>query len=76
MVEICWNNGTIKYLSNFWRTLEMPLINCEIDLILTWSANCVLSDAQNQATTFAITDTESYVLVVTLSMQDNAKLPQ
>ena len=54
----------------------MPLINCEIDLILTWSANCVLSDAQNQATTFAITDTESYVLVVTLSMQDNAKLPQ
>ena len=31
------NNGSIKYLSNFWRTLEMPLINCEISLILTWS---------------------------------------
>ena len=28
-----------KYLSNFWRTLEMPLINCDINLILTWSAN-------------------------------------
>ena len=28
----------LKYLSNFWRTLEMPLINCEINLILTWSA--------------------------------------
>ena len=32
----------LKYLSNFWRTLEMPLINCEINLILTWSANCVV----------------------------------
>ena len=44
------NNGTkdveimvpLKYLSNFWRTLEMPLINCEVNLILTWSLNCVL----------------------------------
>ena len=43
------NNGTknvkimvpLKYLSNFWRTLEMLLINCEINLMLTWSANCV-----------------------------------
>ena len=32
----------LKYLSNFWRTLEMPLINCEIELILDWSANCVI----------------------------------
>ena len=32
----------LKYLSNFWRTLEMPLINCDINLILTWSANCVI----------------------------------
>ena len=32
----------LKYLSNFWRTLEMPLINCEINLILTWSSTCVL----------------------------------
>ena len=31
----------LKYLSKFWRTLETPLINCEINLILTWSANCV-----------------------------------
>ena len=30
----------IKYFSNFWRTLEMPLINCEINLILTRSTNC------------------------------------
>ena len=33
---------SLKYLSNFWRTLEMPLINCEINLILTWYLNCVL----------------------------------
>ena len=65
----------LKYLSNFWRTLEMPLINCEINLILTWSANCVTSNAAaNQVTTFAITDTKLYVPVVTLSTEDNAKL--
>ena len=32
----------LKYLTHFWRTLEMPLINCEVELILTWSANCVI----------------------------------
>ena len=57
----------LKCLSNFWRTLEIPLINCEINLILTCSANCVISSAAaNQATTFAITDTKLYVPVVTL----------
>ena len=34
---------TLKHLSNFWRTLDMPLINCEINLILTWSEKCVLT---------------------------------
>ena len=58
----------LEYLSNFWRTLEIPFINCEINLILTWSVNCVISNAAaNQATTFAITDTKLYVPVVTLS---------
>ena len=33
---------SLKYLSNFWKNLEMPLINCEINRILTWSANCVI----------------------------------
>ena len=33
----------LKHLNNFWRTLDMPLINCEINLILTWSENCVLT---------------------------------
>ena len=66
----------LKYLSNFWRTLEMPLINCEIYLLLAWSASCVIvsTDVANQNATFAITDTKLYVPVVTLSLQDNAKL--
>ena len=80
------NNGTkdveimvpLKYLSNFWRTLEMPLINCEINLILTWSSTCVIvsSNIQNQNATFAITDTKLYVPVVTLSTQENATFLQ
>ena len=66
----------LKYLSNFWRTLEMPLINCEIELILDWSANCVIiyTDVDNQVPTFTITETNLYVPVVTLSTQDNSKL--
>ena len=68
----------LKYLSNFWRTLEMPLIKCEINLILTWSTNCVIvpTNAANQNVTFQITDTKLYVPVVTLSAQDNSKLLQ
>ena len=38
----------LKYLSNFWRTLDMPLINCEVSLTLTWSENCVLTDIKTQ----------------------------
>ena len=54
----------------------MPLINCEINLILTCSPSCFLVDApiDNQIPTFTITDTKLYVPVVTLSSQDNAKL--
>ena len=69
---------TLLYLSNFWRTLEMPLINCEVNLILTWSSTCVLvaTGNANQAVTFAITDTKLYVPVVTLSTQENTKFLQ
>ena len=68
----------LKYLSNFWRTLVIPLINCEVNLILTWPANCVIvsTDVAAQNATFAITDTKLYVPVKTLSQQDNAKLLQ
>ena len=66
----------LKYLSNFWRTLEKPLINCEVNLILTWSEDCVIvyTNIANQAATFIITEANLYVPVVTLSTQDNAKL--
>ena len=63
----------LKYIRNFWRTLEMPLINCEVELILTWSKNCVISPATGEIK-FAITETKLYVPVVTLSTEDNAKL--
>ena len=65
----------LKYLSNFWRTLEMPLISCEVNLILTWSSTCVITNSTG-AGTFEITDTKLYVPVVTLSTQENAKLLQ
>ena len=59
----------LKYSSNFWRTLEMPLINCEVNLSLTWSSTCVITDS-NSAGRFAITDTKLYVPLVTLSTQE------
>ena len=65
----------LKYISNFWRTLEMPLINCEVELILTWCKDCVISSATGEAK-FAITETKLYVPVVTLSTDDHAKLLQ
>ena len=54
----------------------MSLINCKVNLILNWSANCVIvyTDVANQGATFTITETKLYVPVVTLSTQDNAKL--
>ena len=68
----------LKYLSNFFRSLEMPLINCKIKLNLTWKKECVLStdnaaNAANAANNpvFIINDTKLYVPVVTLSKEDN-----
>ena len=80
------NNGRIdnveimvplKYLCSFWRTIfEMPFINCEVNLILTWSADCVITytNVANKIPKFAITEAHLYVPVVKLSTQDNAKL--
>ena len=81
----------LKYLSNFWRTLIMPLINCVVSLTLAWSKNCVLTskatrdddpdadpavDEINNPTTaaFKVTDCKLYVLVVTLSAENDNKL--
>ena len=60
----------LKYLSNFFRSLEMPLINCKIKLNLTWKKECVLSTDNGNAV-FIINDTKMYVPVVTLSKEDN-----
>ena len=78
------NNGNTKdveiivpltYLTNFWRTLEMPLINCEVNLILTGSKDCVITNSTGEVKS-AITETKLYVPVVTLSTKDNEKLLQ
>ena len=63
----------LKYLSNFWRTLELYLTNGKINIILAWSATCLITNSTG-AGKFPINDTKLYVLVVTLSIQDNAKL--
>ena len=71
----------LKYLSNFWRSLEMSLINCRVKLSLRWIEKCVLITAAIGANanatgadsvTFKITDAKTYVPFVTLSAQDNA----
>ena len=77
----------LKHLINFWRSLNIPLINCEIELILTWSKNCALvnmtranAQGNNPAIvllaeiTFKITDPKLYVPVVTLSKENYIKL--
>ena len=65
----------LKYLSNIWRTLEMPLINCEVNLILTWSKDCVIINSTGEGK-FEITETKLFVPVATLSTKDNEKLLQ
>ena len=86
------NNGTkngvkiavpLKYLSNFWRSLEMPLINCKVEISLKCIENCVLSTAEIDANadaigansaTLVVTDPKLYVPIVTLSAEYNVKL--
>ena len=71
----------LKHLSNFWRSLEMPLINCKVELRLKWTKYFVLSaaGADNANTNsniiiFTIKDKKIYVLLVTLLAKDNQKL--
>ena len=79
----------LKYLSNFWRSLNILLINCEVELILTWFKNCVLVNKSKrdadygvyetdnpEDARFQITDTKLYVPVVTLSKENDIKLLQ
>ena len=74
---------SLKHLSNFWKTLDIPLINCEVSLSLTCSKYCVITDADPNANppaleirvpagaTFKIEDTKLYVPVITLSTEDD-----
>ena len=72
----------LKYLSNFWRSLEMTLIICKAELKLKWTKYCVFSSAgpdninkrDSNNNFFTIIDTKLYVLVVALSARDNQKL--
>ena len=73
--------GPLKHLSNFWRALGIPLINCEINLILTWSKSSVLADMTvgnaivgTTELEFKIEYTKLYVSVVTLSIENDKKL--
>ena len=63
----------LKYLSNFWRSLEMPLISYKIYLELNWIEACIFSSAGDSAK-FQITDTKLYVPIVTLSTKDSVNL--
>ena len=65
----------LQYLSNFWRTLEMPLINCGINFILTCLSTCVITNSTSSGR-FVITEAKLYVPVVTLSTQDKTRLLQ
>ena len=64
----------LKYLNNFWRFLEMPLINRKIHLELNSSKDCVMSTTDEAA--FKITNTKLYIPIVTLSSKNNVKLVQ
>ena len=63
----------LKYLINFWRSLEMPQINCKVELSLGWYEECILSSEGNAAT-FTITDAKLYVTIVTSRTEENTKL--
>ena len=63
----------LKYLSNFWRSLEMPLINCKVYLELNWIEDCILSSDGDSAK-LAITDAKLHVPLATLSTKESATL--
>ena len=81
---------SLKYLSNFWRSLNIPLINCEVELIMTWFKNCVIISKSTRDADydepidrkfdtpknaiFQIIDTKLYVPVATLSKENDTKL--
>ena len=90
-IKVCKNETEVVipliHLSNIWRSLNIPLINWEVELILTWSRNCVLVDVTERdgkgdnpvivaltGLEFKIADIKLYVPVVTLSKENDAEL--
>ena len=77
---------SLKYLGNFWRALNIPLISCEVSLELKWDKNCVITSLETRGigggnrdnaptgATLSITDCKLYVPVVNLSKDDEMKL--
>ena len=71
---------SLKYLSNFFKSLEMPLINCKIHFELNWSSDSLISDYNSNANNanpkvkFQIRSTKLYAPIVTLSTKDNVNL--
>ena len=63
----------LKYLSNFWGSIEMPLINCKVELSLKGYEEYILSNS-GDAATFTITDAKLYIPIVTLKTEDNTRL--
>ena len=63
----------LKYLSNFWTSLEMPSINCKVYLGINWFEDCILSSAGDSAK-YAIADAKLHVAIVTLSTKGSANL--
>ena len=67
----------LKYINKFFRSLELPLVICKIDLKLTWHKDCMISSvdaAAGQVASFMITNTKFYIPIVTLSTKDNNNL--
>ena len=76
----------LKYLDNFWRALNIPLISCKVSLELKWNKNCVITSLEERqvdagppvvrdnSPTLAINDCKLYIPVVTLSKEDEIKL--
>ena len=66
---------SLKYLSNFFRSLEMPLINCKVYLEVNWIENCILSSAGDSIDAIdTLTDAKLNVPIVTLSTKDSVNL--
>ena len=79
----------LKYLGNFWRALNIPLISCEVSLELKWNKHCVITSSEERqvdagppvvrdnsptGATLGINDCKSYIPAVTLSKDDEIKL--